>query len=94
MPTSKSHIVHALRLLWLRSKERSEALKRAKYCCERCHVKQSVAKGKEQKIEVHHKNGIENWDEVIECIRKNILCDVDELEVLCPDCHDKAEHGI
>ena len=47
--TSKSHIVHALRLLWLRSKERSEALKRAKYCCEKFGVKQSTAKEKSKK---------------------------------------------
>jgi predicted HNH restriction endonuclease len=87
--TGRSQIVHTIRMLWLRSVERSEALKRTKYCCEKCGVKRSVAKGKEQKVEVHHKEGIGNWDAVVEVIRKEILCDPDNLEVLCPECHDK-----
>lgn len=89
--TSKTHIVHMLRKLWLRSAERSFALKREGYSCEECGVKKSMAKGKEQKIEVHHKEGIGNWDEVIEKIREQILCDPDHLEVLCPRCHGMKE---
>lgn len=88
--TSKTHIVRGLRLIWMRSAERSEALKRADYSCEKCGVKQSKAKGKEQKVEVHHKYGITNWDAVVECIRQYILCSPYNLEVLCPDCHKKA----
>lgn len=87
MKTSKTHIVRMLRQMWLRSKERGEALKRESYCCQDCGVKQSVAKGREQKMSVHHKHGIGNWDKVIELIRQEILCDPINLEVLCPDCH-------
>jgi len=88
MQTSKTQIVRQLRLMWLRSRERAEALKRAGYRCEICKVKQSTAKGKEQKIEVHHKKGIDNWDDVIELIYKEILCEPEYLQVLCPNCHD------
>ena len=87
MITSNSRIKAALRQLWLRSKERAEALKRDQYTCQKCHVKQSVAKGKEQKVSVHHKEGILNWAELIEAVRKYLLCDPENLEALCPDCH-------
>lgn len=88
LTTPRSKIRQALRQVWLRSRERAAALKRTKYSCERCNVKQSRAKGKEQKIEVHHVNEID-WDGVIDLIYDRILAG--ELEVLCPDCHDK-EH--
>jgi predicted HNH restriction endonuclease len=86
-PTPNSHIKHALRLLWLKSRERAEALKRAGYKCAKCGVKQSQAKGKEQKVEVHHKAGIGNWEKVIDTIREELLPDSSLLEVLCPECH-------
>jgi hypothetical protein len=86
--TPRSQIVHALRQLWLRSRERAECLKLAHYTCVSCGKKKSQKKGFEQKVEVHHKEGIENWDEVVECIRKNLLCEQEKLEALCPDCHD------
>lgn len=89
METTKSQIVRQLRQLWLRSRERSEALKRAGYRCEKCGVKKSSKKGQEQKIEVHHKDGIGNWDAVIDLIRKEILCSPENLQVLCPDCHNE-----
>ena len=63
--TPRSKVRAALRQLWLRSRERAAALKREKYTCQRCGVKQSKAKGKEQKVEVHHKEGIGNWEIVI-----------------------------
>jgi predicted HNH restriction endonuclease len=59
-------------------------------------VKQSKAKGKEQAIEVHHKTGIQNWENVIDVIYQQILCSPATLEVLCPDCHEaieKIRHG-
>jgi predicted HNH restriction endonuclease len=87
--TPKTIIVRQLRQLWLRSRERGEALKRDKYSCVRCGIKKSVKKGSEQKIEVHHKEGVCNWDKIIEVIREELLCSIDKLESLCPDCHDR-----
>ena len=86
MQTSDAQIRSHIRQLWLRSKERAEALKRANYSCNKCGVKQSKAQGREQKVEVHHlqENGI-NWERVINVIREELLND--NLEVLCPDCH-------
>ena len=89
MLTSKTQIVRSLRQLWLRSRERAEALKRDNYTCQHCKAKQSRKKGKEQKVEVHHKEGIENWDEIIRKIRMEILCHWDDLITLCPACHQK-----
>lgn len=85
--TPKGRIKAALRQLWLRSRERATALKNTKYCCAKCGVKQSKAKGKEQKIEVHHKEGIANWNKVIELIQAELLVSPDKLESLCPTCH-------
>lgn len=85
--TSKTHIVRGLRLIWMRSKERGSALKRDDYSCVKCNVKQSKAKGYEQKVEVHHKEGVANWDAIINAIQTHLLCDPDDLETLCPECH-------
>ena len=90
--TPRSKIRAAVRQLWLRSRERAAALKNAKYCCSRCGIKQSKAKGREQKIEVHHRAGIDNWERVIDIIATEILCTPADYEVLCPECH-KAEHN-
>ena len=85
--TPKSQIVHALRQLWLRSRERAECLKLAGYTCQKCGKKKSQRKGFEQKVEVHHKLGVENWDALVGDIRTFLLCSPDKLEALCPDCH-------
>ena len=90
--TSRARIKAALRLLWLRSRERSQCLKNNNYSCCHCGVKQSKAKGQEQKIEVHHKQGVDNWDKVIDAIQEYLLCDPTHLESLCPDCHDKITY--
>lgn len=90
--TPRSKIKAAIRQLWLRSRERAAALKREGYCCQHCDVKQSKAKGKEQKIEVHHLDGIDIWADVVDLIAEKILCHPDSLMVLCPECH-KKEHG-
>ncbi len=78
-----------LRQMWVRSAERSEAMKRDDYCCQDCGIKQSKKKGFEVKVNVHHKEGIEVWDEIIELIEEHLLCNPDKLETLCVDCHDK-----
>ncbi len=89
--TPDYRIRSALRLLWLRSRERGEAIKRDKYTCQCCGVKQSKAKGKEKKVEVHHKEGVGNWDKIIDLIYSELLCDPKDLETLCPGCHDKEK---
>lgn len=89
--TPRSRVRAALRQVWLRSRERLAALQRESYCCERCHRKQSVAKGRELKLEVHHKDGID-WDGVIDLVIERILVDPANLEVLCKDCH-RGEHN-
>ncbi len=85
--TPKSRIRQALRQLWLRSRERAAALKREKNTCQNCNRKASMAKGKEFKVEVHHKDGVLNWDEIFAVIYKFLLCPETELEVLCKECH-------
>jgi 5-methylcytosine-specific restriction endonuclease McrA len=87
--TPRSKIQSALRQLWLRSRERAAALKRDKYCCQICGVKQSKKKGFEQKVEVHHTAGRVDWDALIQLIYERLLVDPAGLETLCPDCHDK-----
>jgi hypothetical protein len=51
-------------------------------------VKQSVAKGKEVKLEVHHVGGID-WDGIFDLIRKRLL-DIPQ-KPLCKACQ-KLEH--
>jgi len=87
--TPRSRIKGMLRQIFLKSNERAEALKRDNYTCQDCGVKQSKKKGFEVKVQVHHKEGISVWDEVIGLIYEHILCDSDKLETLCVDCHDK-----
>lgn len=89
MQTKRAVIVSALRGLWMRSNERTECLKRQSYTCQRCGAKKSQAKGREVKVEVHHKKGVLNWEELVTEIRRFLLCDVEDLECLCKVCHDK-----
>ena len=85
--TMRTRIRGTLRQMWLRSSERSAALKRDGYCCQKCGVKQSKKKGFEQKVEVHHVENIDVWDEIISLIQEKILCSPDKLRTLCPQCH-------
>jgi len=86
--TPRSRVRSALRQLWLRSRERAAAIKRDHYTCQECGVKQSTARGRRQKIEVHHLNGIE-WENIIDYIFRHLLVSPDELETVCPECHKK-----
>jgi len=72
----------------MRSRERAAALKSTGYCCSRCGVKQSKAKGKEVVIEVHHVAGID-WDGMIDLVRERLLQDPGRLEPLCKRCHEE-----
>lgn len=88
--TPSSQIRAALRQLWLRSRERGEAVKRQHNTC-RCGRKGSVAQGREVKIEVHHIKGI-RWDNLIQLIRDQLLQTPDDYICLCDKCH-KEQHS-
>lgn len=88
--TPRSRVRHAIRQVWLRSRERAAAIQRDHYTCQGCHRKQSTAKGKEFKVQVHHKHGIANWEAVIDAVFAHVLCDPAHLETLCEECHGKA----
>ena len=88
--TPRSRVRAALRQLWLRSRERASALKRDKYCCQKCGIKQSRAKGKEVYVEVHHKELID-WEALIDLVYERLLVNPEKLTTFCPDCH-KKEH--
>ena len=91
--TPNSKIRAALRMLFLRSRERNSALKRTGNRCEECGVKASVAKGREVKIEVHHREGVANWDELFTTVRKFLLVDESKMQPLCKSCHEKKHEG-
>lgn len=84
--TPRSKVRDALRKLWLRSRERNEAIKIAGAICTRCGKKRSVAKGREVKLEVHHKDGID-WEALIDIVYERLLCPPERLDVMCTDCH-------
>lgn len=88
--TPLSQIRSALRQVFLRSRERAQALKNSEYCCERCGVKQSRKKGAEVYVEVHHKDGID-WDGLLKLVRERLLPPAEGMEVLCKNCH-REEH--
>jgi len=88
--TPRSRIKGMLRQIFLRSAERAVALKRDHYTCVDCGVKQSKKKDHVVKVQVHHKNTIdEHWQAIIDLIFKYILCDPEDLETVCVECHDK-----
>jgi 5-methylcytosine-specific restriction endonuclease McrA len=89
--TPKSQVKSSLRRTWLRSRERQAALKRDKYSCCECGIKQSRAKGREVYVEVHHSNGIE-WEKIVEYIYRHLLVPPEELETLCKGCHEKIRY--
>ena len=91
--TPRSRVKNALRQVWLRSRERAATIKAVQNHCQRCGAKSSVAKGREVKIQVHHKEGICNWEKVIDVVYEEILCDPSKMEVLCVACHEK-EHEV
>jgi len=88
--TPRSKIRSALRQLWLRSRERAKRLKIDGYTCQICQRKQSKAKGKEFAVQVHHTQGVGNWESIIDQIYEELLCDPDKLQTLCKDCHNNV----
>lgn len=92
--TPRSQIRAALRRLFLRSRERAEALRLDKYTCRGCGAKQSRAVGREVYVEVHHQDGIGNWNKIIDLIQAELLCHPDNLITLCKSCHIKNHEAI
>lgn len=91
-PSKQARVRSALRHVWLKSPERSAALKATGYRCAMCQVKQSKAKGREVKIEVHHIDGID-WDSVNVRDAEQLLPDPSRLMPLCVPCHKKVERA-
>ena len=89
--TPNSQIRSALRKLFLRSRERAARLKADGYTCQCCGAKQSKAKGREVAVEVHHRDGVENWPALFDAVREYLLIDPAGLETLCKQCHDGRE---
>jgi hypothetical protein len=92
-PTRRGWLKGKLRQIFLQSKERSFAVKRDHYTCQICGAKQSTAKGREVKIQVHHLNGID-WNGFVDRFMEQVLCDPKYLQTLCTYCHKKiTENG-
>ena len=87
LTTPRSRVKQALRRLSLQSRERASAIKRDKYTCQKCGVKQSKAKGREVKVECHHKSGEIPWEPIIDYILEHLLVPPEEWITFCPDCH-------
>jgi hypothetical protein len=64
-------------------------LKRDHYACVDCGRKQSVAKGKEFKVEVDHLDENIDWDKIVEYIRRHLLVPPERLETVCKEDHQK-----
>ena len=87
--TPRSRVRSALRQVWLRSRERLAALKRDRYTCVRCGKKQSKARGREVKVNVHHKEPI-NWARLLSLVYDSgLMVGPEGLETLCVECHEK-----
>jgi 5-methylcytosine-specific restriction endonuclease McrA len=87
--TPRNQIKGMLRQMFVKSRERSHCLKRDNYTCQICKAKQSVKKGNEVRVEVHHIEGIDVWDDIILLIQQQLLCHPDLLQTLCVDCHKR-----
>jgi 5-methylcytosine-specific restriction endonuclease McrA len=91
--TPRSKVRAALRQVWLRSRERQAALKRDGYACVRCGKKQSKARGRELKVNVHHRVPI-NWERLLQLVYDSgLMCGPEGLETLCVECHDEGHNN-
>jgi hypothetical protein len=86
--TPRSRVKNGIRRIWLASRERAAAIKRANYTCAICQRHGSVAKGREVKIICHHTDGID-WDGVVDLIFERVLQTPEAYTVLCKECHEK-----
>ena len=91
--TPSSRITSALRVLWLRSRERAAAIKREEGCCQDCGAKgraKATRNGPKVTLEVHHRYQ-PDWGAIHAVIREELLQNPDHLRVLCKSCH-RDEH--
>lgn len=80
-------LISALRMIWLRSQERGDAIRSTDRRCVSCGVRESKAKGKEAKITVHHVKR-PDWERIVRVIKEELFSDIQWLWPICPDCHD------
>lgn len=89
--TPRSKVRAALRQAWLRSRERQAALKRDHYTCQTCGAKQSKAVGREIKVNVHHKDGMD-WEHLLDLVYSSgLFCGPECLITLCEKCHHELD---
>lgn len=93
--TPNSQIRSALRLLFLKSREHTAVLKRDSYSCVLCGKKQSRAKGKECRVEVHHLDTDDKnrWSDLILAVRRFLLSKPETMICLCSQCHKTIHRG-
>lgn len=91
--TTRAMVKAALRKLWLRSPERAAVLKRDRYTCQQCGIKQTKAGPPENhvKVNVHHAVEIE-WDAFVDKVLEELF--LSEQHVLCTECHLKEHKGV
>lgn len=87
--TPVSQIKGCFRILQLRAREVHAVRKRDKNTCTICNRKQTMAKGHELKVQVHHTKK-PNWERIYQVVREELL-DPAYMKCLCVECHDK-EH--
>jgi hypothetical protein len=87
LQTPNSQIKSSLRMLFLRSRERASVMKSSGYTCSLCGKKQSKKKDATVLCEVHHLEGVCNWQVMYDAIREQLLCSPDKMTVLCKECH-------
>ena len=86
--TPRSKVKGALRQLWMRSRERNQAIKNAGRCCQVCGKKASQAKGREVVLNAHHIFGI-NWEKLVDLVFERLIRPPEEYEIVCVECHTK-----
>lgn len=84
--TPRSKVKSVLGKVFLYSRERRAAIKRAAGKCERCGDPIDERGIKGTKPEVHHLDGL-SWGAILDVIFERLLCDVSRLLVLCRRCH-------
>jgi predicted HNH restriction endonuclease len=92
--TPRSTIKGTLQRLFVRSRERSTAMRASGYTCTECGLKQSTAKGRKVKLCVHHMD-LAKLNELTDMVYEYLLHRPEKLQPLCKDCHDlKHPDGI